>query len=282
MPPDQDLSGPAAALDPHVWGRLWRREGGQSQGRAQIGGRVDDESGNGPDPRDQEAAKRWADQGRGPQGGFQAPIRPIEFLGGDQVSEMRGARGQFGDLTHRRETKTSSKCTYESLPATYPTGTLAKAAHRPRSTPIITGRLRRNSTHAPTGRTRSAPAAPEAATIRETCRASSCRTTTASNGKTPIETADPSWLIPYADHNRTKSRPGAEALTRGRLRGHTATPTRPGRADDWTPSSMQVGHGRADKVDHSTGRVESGPSSSGSLLYFVAALAARTSLLSGI
>lgn len=60
-------------------------------------------------------------------------------------------------------TETTRSCAKPSIPNAYATGTLASAANRARSIVIMTGRLRRNSTHGPSGTASTAPTARPAA-----------------------------------------------------------------------------------------------------------------------
>lgn len=65
-------------------------------------------------------------------------------------------------------TDTTSSWTNPSSPHAKARGTLSSAAHRSRSSVISTGRLRRNSSHAPSGTATAAPAASPAAASSDT------------------------------------------------------------------------------------------------------------------
>ena len=72
-----------------------------------------------------------------------------------------------------------------SQPSANAAGMLASAANRVRSVATITGRLRRNSTHGPSGTATAAPAASPAAATTETPAVPACSTRIAIRGKAP-------------------------------------------------------------------------------------------------
>src|SRR6202041_2590459 len=73
-------------------------------------------------------------------------------------------------------TETTRSWTKLSQPNANAAGTLIKAANRIRSIAIITGRLRRNSTHGPSGSDPSAPTANPAAASADTSVGPACST----------------------------------------------------------------------------------------------------------
>lgn len=73
-------------------------------------------------------------------------------------------------------TDTSRSWPKLSAPSAYAAGTLISAAKRIRSIATITGRLRRNSTHSPSGTATTAPTASPAAASRDTWAGPACRT----------------------------------------------------------------------------------------------------------
>ena len=79
-------------------------------------------------------------------------------------------------------TATTSSWAKVSQPSAYAAGTLSTAAHRVRSIPIITGRLRRNSTHGPSGTATAAPTARPAAASADTAAGPASRTRIAISG----------------------------------------------------------------------------------------------------
>lgn len=64
-------------------------------------------------------------------------------------------------------------------------------AKRTRSMVIITGRLRRNSTHGPSGSAISTPTVSPTADSTETCNGLACNTITAISGNAPNPSPDP-------------------------------------------------------------------------------------------
>ena len=64
-------------------------------------------------------------------------------------------------------------------------------ANRARSVAIITGRLRRNSTHGPSGSAISAPTAGPTAASADTCAGLASSTSTAISGKAPNPNPEP-------------------------------------------------------------------------------------------
>ena len=105
-------------------------------------------------------------------------------------------------------TDTTMSCAKLSSPRAKASGTLSSAAQRARSAPIMTGRLRRNSTQGASGIASSAPTAPPAAEIADTSMELPCSTTITTSGNAPKDSPVPSVLTTYADHSQRNSRPG--------------------------------------------------------------------------
>ena len=78
-----------------------------------------------------------------------------------------------------------------SQPSAYAAGIVISAANRVRSIVIITGRLRRNSTHGPSGTATTAPTASPAAARADTSTGPACSTLIAIRGKAPNPIPDP-------------------------------------------------------------------------------------------
>ncbi len=104
-------------------------------------------------------------------------------------------------------TATSRSCRKVSTPSANATGIVSNAANRARSIVISTGRLRRNSTHGPSG---TATAAPTAAPTEESAATSAgpaCSTRMAISGRAPKASHVPSALVPYAPQSHPNGRP---------------------------------------------------------------------------
>ncbi len=84
-----------------------------------------------------------------------------------------------------------------SRPSAKAAGRLISAANRIRSIATITGRLRRNSTHGPSGTATSAPAATHADSA-ETPAGPQCRTRIAITANAPNPSHEPYALTAYA------------------------------------------------------------------------------------
>ncbi len=104
-------------------------------------------------------------------------------------------------------TETTSSWAKLSQPSANAAGTLSIAANRVRSMATITGRLRRNSTHGPSGTATSAPAASPAAASADTSAAPACSTSMAISGNAPNASHVPSALTAYAPHSQPNCRP---------------------------------------------------------------------------
>ena len=87
--------------------------------------------------------------------------------------------------------ETTSSWTKLSQPKAYATGTVIMTANRVRSIAIITGRLRRNSTHGASGTAISAPTAGPTADSADTSAGLACSASTAINGNAPNPSPDP-------------------------------------------------------------------------------------------
>src|SRR6476660_3052020 len=94
---------------------------------------------------------------------------------------------------------------------------------------IMTGRLRRNSIHGPSGTARSAPTASPAAASADTAAGPACRTRIAISGNASNAIHVPNVLTAYAAHNHRNCRPirgiparrpDATGLRLGTLHGH--------------------------------------------------------------
>lgn len=83
------------------------------------------------------------------------------------------------------------------------------AANRTRSIMIMTGRLRRNSTHGASGTAISAPTAGPTADSADTSAGPACNASTAISGNAPNPSPDPYALTAYAAHSQPNCRPNA-------------------------------------------------------------------------
>ena len=90
---------------------------------------------------------------------------------------------------------------------------LISAANRVRSMATITGRLRRNSTHGPSGTATAAPAASPAAASPDTSAAPACRTRIAITPNAPNPNPEPYALTAYAAHSHPNCLPSARLLS---------------------------------------------------------------------
>jgi hypothetical protein len=104
-------------------------------------------------------------------------------------------------------TATTTSCTYVSAPTANAAGMLTNAANRVRSIPIITRRLRRNSTHGPSGNATTAPTASPAAASPDTAAGPACRTEIAISVNALNPSHVPNVLTAYAAHNHPNRRP---------------------------------------------------------------------------
>nr|BFE79434.1 hypothetical protein GCM10020093_020350 [Planobispora longispora] len=86
-------------------------------------------------------------------------------------------------------------------------GTLISAANRTRSIAIITGRLRRNSTHGPSGTATTAPTASPAAASTDTSAGPASRARIATRANASNASHVPNALTAYAAHNHPNRRP---------------------------------------------------------------------------
>lgn len=106
-------------------------------------------------------------------------------------------------------TETTRSWAKPSSPNANAAGTLIKAVNRVRSIAIMTGRLRRNSTHGPSGTASAAPTARPAAASTATWVGPECSTSTAMRGNAPNPSPVPYALAAYAAHNHPNRRPRA-------------------------------------------------------------------------
>lgn len=81
------------------------------------------------------------------------------------------------------------------------------AANRARSIMIMTGRLRRNSTHGASGTAISAPTAGPTADSADTSAGPACSTSTAISGNAPNPRPDPYALTAYDAHSQPNCLP---------------------------------------------------------------------------
>ncbi len=87
--------------------------------------------------------------------------------------------------------ETTSSWTKPSHPKKEATGIVAMTANRVRSIVIMTGRLRRNSTHGASGTAISAPTAGPTADRADTSAGPACNARTAISGNAPNPSPDP-------------------------------------------------------------------------------------------
>ena len=106
-------------------------------------------------------------------------------------------------------TETTRSWAKPSRPSANAAGTLISAANRVRSIATMTGRLRRNSTHGPSGSATSAPTARPAAASAATWAGPECSTRIAIRGNAPNPSPVPYELTAYAAHNHPNCRPSA-------------------------------------------------------------------------
>jgi hypothetical protein len=104
-------------------------------------------------------------------------------------------------------TDTTRSWTKLSQPSANAAGILINAANRIRSIATITGRLRRNSTHGPSGTATTAPTAGPAAASTDTSVAPACSTRIAINGNAPNPNHVPNVLTAYAVQSHPNCRP---------------------------------------------------------------------------
>jgi hypothetical protein len=88
-------------------------------------------------------------------------------------------------------TETTRSWAKLSQPSANAAGTLISAANRVRSIAIITGRLRRNSIHGPSGTATTAPTASPAAASADTSAGPACSTRIAIRGNAPNPSPEP-------------------------------------------------------------------------------------------
>ena len=93
---------------------------------------------------------------------------------------------------------------------------LISAANRVRSIAIITGRLRRNSTHGPSGTATAAPAASPAALTAATSPGPQCSTRIAIRGNAPNPNPEPYALTAYAAQSQPNCLPSDRRATLSR------------------------------------------------------------------
>ncbi len=109
-------------------------------------------------------------------------------------------------------TDTSRSWTKVSTPSANAVGIVSSAANRTRSIAISTGRLRRNSTHGPSGTATAAPTAAPAEESAATSAGPACSTWTAISGNAPNASHVPSTLVPYAPQSHPNRRPRRRPL----------------------------------------------------------------------
>src|ERR1700733_16071550 len=94
-----------------------------------------------------------------------------------------------------------------SQPSANAAGMLISAANRITSMAIITGRLRRNSIHGPSGTATAAPTASPVAASTDTSAGPACRTRIAISENASNASHVPSVLTAYADQSQPNCRP---------------------------------------------------------------------------
>ena len=104
-------------------------------------------------------------------------------------------------------TETTSSWAKLSQPSAYAAGTLSSAANRVRSIAIITGRLRRNSTHGPSGTATARPDRQPRRGQRRHLAGPACSTRIAISGNAPNASQVPNALTAYAAHSHPNCRP---------------------------------------------------------------------------
>ena len=100
-----------------------------------------------------------------------------------------------------------------SQPSANAAGTLISAANRVRSMATITGRLRRNSTHGPSGTATTAPAASPAAASTDTSAGPACSARIAISENASNASHVPTVLTAYAAHSQPNCRPSDRLVT---------------------------------------------------------------------
>ncbi len=120
-----------------------------------------------------------------------------------------------------------------SRPSANAAGTLSSAAQRTRSIAIIAGRLRRNSTHGPSGTATTAPTANPVAASSDTSVGPACSTRIAINGNASNATQLPNVLTAYAAQSQPNCRP------------NDRPPTMPGTSFAASPQSAHSDRHRA-------------------------------------
>jgi hypothetical protein len=94
-----------------------------------------------------------------------------------------------------------------SQPSANAAGMLSSAANLIRSIATMTGRLRRNSIHGPSGTATTAPMASPAAASADTSAGPECSTRIAMKPSAPSPNPEPYALTAYAAHNHPNRRP---------------------------------------------------------------------------
>src|ERR1035437_7893309 len=105
-------------------------------------------------------------------------------------------------------TETTRSWAKLSQPSANAAGMLISAANRVRSIATITGRLRRNSTHGPSGTATTAPTASPVAARTETSAGPACSTRIAISGNAPNPMPEPYTLPPTAPRTALPAPPG--------------------------------------------------------------------------
>ena len=114
-------------------------------------------------------------------------------------------------------TDTTRSWAKPSQPSANAAGMLIRAAKRTRSIATITGRLRRNSTHGPSGTATAAPTASPAAASTDTSAGPACSTRIAISEKASNASHVPNVLTPYAAHSHPNCRPSDRVDFTGRV-----------------------------------------------------------------
>jgi hypothetical protein len=109
-------------------------------------------------------------------------------------------------------TATTPSCTSVSQSSAYASGTLSSTTNRTTSAPIITGRLRRRSTHGPSGIATSAPAASPHAASADTAAGPASSARIAINGNASNASHVPAVLTANAAQSHANWRSGKRTI----------------------------------------------------------------------
>ena len=128
-------------------------------GGEQVAGRVGDDGRHRAEQPDRGAAERRSERGGGPGRGLEPRVRDEQVLRRHERFEVRAAGRLEGDVGRGDDDRDDQQLGEAEPAERVRGGTLSSAANRVRSIATITGRLRRNSTHGPSGTATAAPTA---------------------------------------------------------------------------------------------------------------------------